>query len=430
MSDFGSKIAQEATRMNFDGVVAPAGGDYVTIQAADDALDAAAYSLLVRTGTYVGFTVATNENYIYVGPGTIVTSAIVISGNDNTLVFAPGCDIQGLITLGAGTNNHLHFQNACDCDGILLSGNYSYVNGGGWDTLSDGGAAVDAIQITGTDCIIENIATQTTAGGGNNLDGVSIEASRNSLKKVKVVNSDSQGIFVLGAGSVVEGCIIMNSDGVAIVIGGGRTKAIGNLVVASGSIGLSISSSGDNSVAMGNVIQACTGVEVDVHANAENCVVVANRVFGTINDDSLTSMVKDNELGTASAAITGTCADPTCNESDIVAGGETIIITLTNAVWVNPLTGGEAGEVRDDITDGIVSAQSEGAGWNARRAVIMPVGSVIRTSDTVVTVTLVADGAYAITANETITVTVPVAALASESGALTGAPTFDVINGA
>ena len=52
----------------------------------------------------------------------------------------------------------------------------------------------------------------------------------------------------------------------------------------------------------------------------------------------------------------------------------------------------------------------------------------MRTDRDTVTITTAADGSYSITADETITVTVPVEALVSESTVITGSPTFDITN--
>jgi hypothetical protein len=50
---------------------------------------------------------------------------------------------------------------------------------------------------------------------------------------------------------------------------------------------------------------------------------------------------------------------------------------------------------------------------------------VVRTSDTVVTITLPAFGTYNITAGETITVTVPATAVTGD--AIVATPTFDIL---
>jgi hypothetical protein len=126
-----------------------------------------------------------------------------------------------------------------------------------------------------------------------------------------------------------------------------------------------------------------------------------------------------------SAAITGT-APATITEVDVVTGGKTIIITLTNATWKAAGTG-PIGSTADTqaIIDGITSAQAEAAGWNAVVKVGMETADVVRTSATVATITLDAEATYDITATETITITVPTAALATGVGVV-ASPTFTV----
>ena len=124
----------------------------------------------------------------------------------------------------------------------------------------------------------------------------------------------------------------------------------------------------------------------------------------------------------AYAIVTGTIT-PTATEADIVTGGKTIIITLTNDTWVT--AGASFDAQRQNIINGLDSAQAEATGWNAKVRDLEVVTAVVRTSDTVVTITLTASATYNITATETITVTVPATALIGAI-ALTATPTFTV----
>src|SRR5262249_41628589 len=81
---------------------------------------------------------------------------------------------------------------------------------------------------------------------------------------------------------------------------------------------------------------------------------------------------------------------------------------------------------RQNIINGLDSAQSEGTGWDAVVKATQSVGGVVRTSNTVVTITLDAFATYNITSQETITVTVPSTALAGAGGGVVGSPTFTV----
>lgn len=124
-----------------------------------------------------------------------------------------------------------------------------------------------------------------------------------------------------------------------------------------------------------------------------------------------------------SAALSGT-ALASMTEVEVVTGGETIIITLTGETWV--ATVGEDNAITTALIAGIDSAQSEAAGWDAVVKANMVYTDVVRTSNTVVTITLAAEATYAITANETITVTIPATALTGNA-LIVATPTLSVI---
>lgn len=112
------------------------------------------------------------------------------------------------------------------------------------------------------------------------------------------------------------------------------------------------------------------------------------------------------------ALVTGTLVTSAV-ETNIVDGGTTIVITLTDDTWVS--AGATFNAQRQAIIDGLDSAQSEANGWNVEVRDKEVVGAVVRTSPTVVTITLSAAPLYAIEANEDITITVPASALTGTS---------------
>jgi hypothetical protein len=113
-------------------------------------------------------------------------------------------------------------------------------------------------------------------------------------------------------------------------------------------------------------------------------------------------------------------------EDEVVAGGKTISIELTDDTWV--ASGATFDAQRQNIINGLDSAQSELNGWNNTVRDVIGVGTVVRTSDVLVTVTLPATAGYSITAGETITVSVPATAVTSGSG-VTATPTLSVVEG-
>ena len=125
----------------------------------------------------------------------------------------------------------------------------------------------------------------------------------------------------------------------------------------------------------------------------------------------------------ATAALSGTLL-PSGTKAEIVAGAETLVITLTNDTW--DATIGADNAKTTALINGIDSAQAEATGWDAVVKANMTFNDVTRTSDTVVTITLGAEATYDITADETITITVPATAVTS-GGPITATPTFDVL---
>lgn len=123
------------------------------------------------------------------------------------------------------------------------------------------------------------------------------------------------------------------------------------------------------------------------------------------------------DLGIQYAEISGSAVTwPRLYESDIVTGGKQLVITLYGGeTWV--ASGATFDAQRQNIIDGLVSNKSEAAGWNAELALtrIVTVANVVRTSDTVVTITFAADAAYQITETENISVTIPATALVTSS---------------
>lgn len=122
--------------------------------------------------------------------------------------------------------------------------------------------------------------------------------------------------------------------------------------------------------------------------------------------------------GSISVALTGTAIAGGVLESEIVTGGETLIITVTGDQWV-PTAGDN-----NAITTAIIAGITGDGDW---ANVPLAHGDIARTSDTVLTITLPAAASYAITGNETVTVAIPAAAL-KKGMTPTSSPTFVITN--
>lgn len=140
---------------------------------------------------------------------------------------------------------------------------------------------------------------------------------------------------------------------------------------------------------------------------------VAERLDGgtAAGNDSQVSMY-DKTIATASTATGDGSATTSATDPWV-----SVIIELVRST---PFA-----DARAAIASGLDSAQSEAAGWDAKVKPNIPVGNVVRTANTVCTITLQAQSDYNITAQETITATVPATALTGAS-AVVATPTFTV----
>jgi hypothetical protein len=123
--------------------------------------------------------------------------------------------------------------------------------------------------------------------------------------------------------------------------------------------------------------------------------------------------------------LSGTAVAGGVLESEIVTGGETLILTLAGDVF-DPAVGDD-NAVTDALIAGITGDDEGETGFNDE--VPLTFAEVVRTSDTVVTITLPAADDYAITEDETITVAVPASAVARRIVPTIDTDTFDITEG-
>ena len=127
------------------------------------------------------------------------------------------------------------------------------------------------------------------------------------------------------------------------------------------------------------------------------------------------------DTGLPTASVGGVTA---LTEPVVTADSHINTITLSNDTWVP--SGSAFNQVRQIILNGVTSAQSEILGWNREVRAKEPVTSVVRTSNTLVTITWTAAPDYDITVNEVITVTVPDEALITSTLPVVATPAIAV----
>lgn len=176
------------------------------------------------------------------------------------------------------------------------------------------------------------------------------------------------------------------------------------------------------------VVTITLGAESSYAITTNETITVTIPATALVESDSAVVATPTFEITATSdpsVALTGTLAD-NATEAQIVAGGETLIVTLTNDTWV--AAGAPFDAVRQDLIDSMNSAQSEATGWNFEVRDKEVVTAVVREVDDItVTITLSAAAAYDISANETITMTVDDSALVTSETPVAGTPTYNII---
>lgn len=124
--------------------------------------------------------------------------------------------------------------------------------------------------------------------------------------------------------------------------------------------------------------------------------------------------------GGTTVALTGTITSA-ADEAGIRDGGLTAILTLTGDTFVTGTTS------EDGIAAGSDSGQAEANGWDAIvKNDLDNTNVVLSGGNTVATITLPAYASYNITAQETITWTIPAASLTTSAVPVIASPTFTI----
>jgi len=204
-------------------------------------------------------------------------------------------DLQELVTL-SGNNCSMVCGAGVDGVGVSITGTHCLLDGGGWDTIMDGGTDRYAIEIEGaTRCIVKNISAQTSAGSGNNLAAILMNGGYSTVDSCRIVDSDREGINITQTDCKVINNRIEGADNEGIRINNQRAIVVGNYVLSAGGDGIRGTNSADNSLIVGNTVKDQSGDSIEITAGGEDCCIVGNRVDGAVNDLSGTSTVADND---------------------------------------------------------------------------------------------------------------------------------------
>lgn len=284
------------TASMYDAIVDESGLEsaYTTVDAAIDDFDGGPAHIYVKKGNYAGFTMDAAFGFVVeIEPGSVITSAIVVSGVKNCLIVDTGSDLQGAITVsGAGAS--LLCENGVTGVGVVGSGARIMVDGGGLGTVMDGGNDRIAVLLSGGDGIAKNLTGQTTPGGSGGFETLkSNTVARAIFANCKVIDSDNDGLSAGIADTLWISCTVLDADDDGVVLLAARGRLIGCYII-SGDVGILTDSNGDDSVIVGNISDP-TNSALTLAASGDNCVAVGNRLDGAATDSSTGSVVADND---------------------------------------------------------------------------------------------------------------------------------------
>ncbi len=250
---------------------------------------------------------------------------------------------------------------------------------------------------------------------------------RNDMIAANPYGSANLSIALTGtaiAGGITEESVVAGGDTVIITVSGdtweatlGADNAITTAFLAAITGDDAGANGWDDEVALvhGNLVRdSDTQVTLTIPASASYAVAADETVTVSPPASSLTKGFVAPAVQTfdvtadVSIALTGTAVAGGVLESEIVTGSETVIITLTGDTWVATMADDNA--ITTAFLAAIVGDLADAAGWNAQMTLVH--GNIVRTSSTILTLTLPATAGYSITTgNETVTVAPQAASL-------------------
>jgi parallel beta-helix repeat protein len=292
----GASTALNQANMNslfaYDAVVdaslsGNSGDKYLTI---DNAIDAGAKSILVKEGSYTGFTADVEglmivaENYSAISrtsTGVWISSTITISANSVALIG---------LNVDTAANNGIDITTTA-ADVLIRDGSISNCPGAG--------ISVEAEVIS---LHIENMRIVGSTDAGILLDG----GIDTKIIGCDIHNNTSMGIQVAPAtgGStsvrtVIVGCMVKsNADGGISVEGGTDTKIIGCSIISNTTDGVTIintyTGDADRTIIIGCDIRSNTAYGVQIAAGSDDTIVDGCVILGNTTAETLGSFTAGN----------------------------------------------------------------------------------------------------------------------------------------
>jgi len=359
--------------------------------------NAAVAPTVAVTGTNFKATIAASDLTVGVGTTGLTFSGVIWVNATHITVAFTGTAAAGNVTIQAKTSA---FTPAAVAASNTLTVTVSAVAAAVLTgTVITGAPNTEANIVAGGKTIIITLTNDTwIAGTGVGGVNYAVADANTIIDGLATTTDTTEWAKVIAALKLVNNGI----DNTAVV----RTSATVLTITLPATAGYNISASQNQTVTM--TVPAASVAGVSAIVAAPTFVITADVAAAVLS-------------GTVTAATT---------EANIVAGGKTIIITLTNDTWIAGT--GASGAYTDAEALVIINGLAAGdqtAEWTKVKDALIAASAagvntaVVRTSDTVLTITLPATAGYNIATNQTVTMTVPAASVAGVS-AIVAAPTF------
>ncbi len=244
-------------------------------------------------GNYVELLRLDEDGDLHVRGRIVAADGIrAVPGEFATITLAKAAASAGdIIDVEAGTYNEAVNINVA---GVILRGR-------GASTIINGGTTGTALTIAANNVTILNLAVQTTGGGGNAYNAISITSGDDILiDNVTVIDSDNVGISVSATSDRVTlsriRLIDTDATGILAFDNGSELKIVDSHLAVTGTIagGNTINIQSDFVVITGNLIGDAATRSLNISATANNVVYDSNYIEGAVADAGTASVAGDN----------------------------------------------------------------------------------------------------------------------------------------
>ena len=179
-----------------------------------------------------------------------------------------------------------------------LNKDYITLEGQGWATVLNGDGDGNALLISSDHCYVHNLICETDSGGaGGGHHCILVSGAWNYLLRVRVNESDDQGMYFSGQNNTAMLCEVDNCDYRRFASYAAYNRIIACAVSDGyGSVGIQFNSNYDANMALGNLLKGTNGYYYIQDSTSNDGIIVSNLHDATSDTSSGSGwVVADNK---------------------------------------------------------------------------------------------------------------------------------------